>query len=473
MKMFINGQWVNSPQMASIYSPYSGEEIDTAPMATPGQVDQALAAAEKGAVIMRNLSAYERTQILMRAADLLDARAEDIAQTISAEVGKPIAESAGAAVRCAELMRLSAYVGAQQRGETLPLDSAQGATGKIGFTLRIPCGVVAAITPYNYPLLLVMHKVAPALASGNAVILKPASQTPFTALKLTEILLEAGLPELGIQCITGSGSRIGPALCADNRVRKISFTGSTEVGEEITKVAGVKRLSLELGSNCPMVVLPDGDIELAAEVAAVAGYVNSGQVCISLQRLIVHREVYGDFLDALKPAVEAIKVGDPKAEDTKLGAMISVKEANRVASWIDEAVQDGARIVTGGEHEGTVFQPTIVADVKPEMRISCDELFGPAVAVTPVDTVDEALALSNDSDYGLAMGVFTRDISKAMRFARDAETGNVHINWSPLWRADFMPYGGLKGSGYGKEGPQYVIDSMTEIKTVIIHGIDD
>lgn len=472
MKMFVGGQWVESPSSASICSPYSGEVIDTVPMATDAQIEQTLATAEKGAAIMRDLSAHERTQMLFRAANLLEARADDIAYTISAEVGKPISETLGAAARSAELLRLSAFEGAQMRGETLPLDAAAGVTGRMGFTLRIPCGIVVAITPFNYPLLLVTHKVGPALAAGNAVILKPASQTPLTALKLTEVLIEAGLPEYGIQCITGSGSKIGPALCADSRVRKISFTGSTEVGEDITKVAGVKRLSLELGSNCPMIVLNDADLELAAQVAAVAGYVNAGQVCISLQRLLVQRDVYPDYLDALKAEVETIKVGDPMEKDTKLAAMISVQEADRVGEWISDAVDGGARIVTGGDHEGTIFQPTIVADVKPEMRISCDELFGPAVAVTPVDSVDEAIALANDSDFGLGAGLFTRDVTKAMRFARDAEAGNVHINWSPLWRADFMPYGGLKGSGYGKEGPRYAVESMTEMKTVVFHGID-
>jgi glyceraldehyde-3-phosphate dehydrogenase (NADP+) len=472
MKMYINGGWVESPTMATIFSPYSGELVDTIPAATAEQVEQALAAAERAAVAMANLTAYERYTILMRAADLVAQNVEDLARTVSMEMGKPLSEARGEAGRVPDLLRLSAFEGAQVRGETLPVDAQVGAKGKMGFTLRVPCGVVVAISPFNYPLLLVVHKIGPALAAGNAVILKPANQTPFSAMKLTRLLMEAGLPENAIQCITGSGSKIGPMLCADPRVRKISFTGSTEVGEQITRVAGVKKLSLELGSNCPLIIMPDADIAAAAQATSLGGYVNAGQVCISTQRVVVHRKVYSDFLDALKPAVEAIKVGEPFAEDTRLSAMVSEKEAMRVETWVNEAVQGGARVVTGGQRHGTVFAPTIVADVAPEMRISCEELFGPAVAVTPVETVEQAIAFANDSKYGLGAGIFTRDVNTSLRFARQAQTGMVMINWTPLWRADLMPYGGFKGSGIGKEGPRYAVEEMTELKTIVFHGID-
>ena len=472
MKMHINGQWVESPHMVPVVAPYSGEVIDTIPAATPGQVEQALASAEKGAGAMARLSAYERSQILERAAHLIVANADELARTISLEEGKPLSESRIEVGRMPDILRLSGFEGAQMRGETLPIDAHAGAGGKLGMTLRVPCGVVVAITPFNYPLLLVVHKVGPALAAGNAVILKPASQTPLTALKLTKLLLEAGLPENGLQCVTGSGSEVGSALCADPRVRKISFTGSTEVGQRIAQVAGIKKLSLELGSNCPMIVLPDADLESVAKATALGGYVNAGQVCLSTQRVLVDRRIYTDFLDALKGPVEAIKVGDPFAEGTQLSAMISEKDAERVGAWIDEAVQGGARIVTGGERNGFVFTPTIVADVKPEMRISRDELFGPAVAVTPVGDINEAISIANDSKYGLGAGIFTRDINTALRFAREVESGNVMINWTPLWRADLMPYGGLKGSGIGKEGPRYAVEEMTEIKTIVFHGLD-
>jgi acyl-CoA reductase-like NAD-dependent aldehyde dehydrogenase len=318
----------------------------------------------------------------------------------------------------------------------------------------------------------VAHKVAPALASGNAVVLKPAQQTPLTALLLTRLLLEAGLPEDGLQCITGSGGELGPSLCADDRVRKISFTGSTAVGREIARVAGVKRLSLELGASCPLIVLPDADLDQVAAATITGGYVNAGQVCISVQRVLVSEPVYADFLDALTPRVDAIPVGDPLAEETRLAALISEREAERVEGVIRDAVSEGARLVTGGERDGAVVRPAVVADVRPEMAIARDELFGPAVAVSRIGDIDDAIAVANDSDYGLAAGIFTSDVTKALRFARDVECGNVMINATPLWRADAMPYGGLKGSGVGKEGPRYAIEEMTELKTVVFHELD-
>ncbi len=472
MKMYVDGAWRGAGAEDTIIAPYTGEPIEVVPAAGPKEVEMALAAAHRGAAAMRSLTAAERAAILNRAADLLDARLDDIAATISAEVGKPISEARTEATRSAELLRLSAFEGSQLRGETLPLDAQPGAVGKMGFTVRVPAGVVVTISPFNYPLLLVVHKVGPALATGNAVILKPANQTPLAALKLTEALLEAGLPELGIQCLTGRGSEVGPALCADGRVRKISFTGSTAVGEAIARVAGVKRLSLELGSNSPMIVLPDADLERAAEIAAVAGTVNAGQVCLSLQRIYVHQQIYDGFLGALEEAVAPISVADPSLDDTRLGPMISAGEAERVAAWIGEAREGGARVVAGGEHDGARFQPTVVADMTPGMRIAVDELFGPAMGVAPVETIDEAIAMANDTDYGLSASIFTRNINHAMRFVGEVESGNVHINWSPLWRADFMPYGGLKGSGIGKEGPRYAAEEMTELKTVVFHDVD-
>jgi len=472
MKMYLNGRWVDGKESTPIVSPYSRETVDTVPQATAEQVEEALGAAERAAVTMSELTGYERSQILNRAAGLLADRLEDFARTISLEEGKPLSESRGEVARMPDLLRLCAFEGTQLRGETLPLDAQVATKGKLGMTLKVPVGVVVAITPFNYPLLLVVHKIGPALAAGNAVILKPANQTPLVALKLTALLLEAGLPENGLQCLTGSGGRIGTHLCSDRRVRKISFTGSTEVGERIASVAGIKKLSLELGSNSPLAVLPDADLETVAAATAVGGYVNAGQVCISTQRVLVQRSIYADFLAALKTSVEAIKVGNPLDESTRLSAMISEKDAERVESWIREAVTGGARVVTGGERSGAVFAPTIVADVQPTMRVSCDELFGPAVAVTPVETVDEAIRLANDSRYGLGAGIFTRDIQSALKFARRVHSGNVMINWTPLWRADLMPYGGFKQSGLGKEGARYAVEEMTETKTVVFHGLD-
>ncbi len=472
MDMYVAGEWRGAAAEDEVRNPYSGDVVATVPRASGEDVERALGAAVLGARAMRLLSAYERAAILDRAADRLETEVERVARTISAEEGKPLQEALGEARRTPDLLRLSASEGARMHGETIPLDAASGNADKLGFTLRQPCGVVVAITPFNYPLLLVAHKVGPALAAGNAVILKPASQTPLVALELTRILLEAGLPEHALQCVTGPGSELGAALCADARVRKISFTGSKGVGKAVAAAAGVKRLSLELGSNCPLVVLPDADLEHVATATALGGYVNAGQACISVQRVLVGGEVYADFVDALREKVEAIKVGDPFEEGTGVSALITEGEARRVEGVIRGAVEEGAALVTGGERDGAVVRPAVVADVSPGMEIVREELFGPAVAVSSVAGIDEAIEVANASEYGLGAGIFTSDVTSALRFARHVDCGNIQINSTPLWRADLMPYGGLKGSGIGKEGPRYAIEEMTELKSVVFHGVD-
>ncbi|MFE9066197.1 aldehyde dehydrogenase family protein [Streptomyces violaceusniger] len=452
-------------------SPFDGSTVGTVGVAGPEDVEVALAAAERGARVWRRTPAHERMTILLRAADLADQRAAKIAQTISSESGKTITEATGEASRSGDLIRLAAFEGTQLYGETLPLDANRG-TGqdKVGFTLRQPCGVVVAITPFNYPALLVLHKLAPALAAGNAVVLKPATATPLTALELAECFVDAGLPEGVLSVLVGSGGVLGDALVTDPRVRKISFTGSTATGEHIARVAGVKKLSLELGASCPVVVLPDADLELAAGAVALGGYVNAGQVCISVQRVITHPEVTADFLDALVPKVRAIRTGDPSSPETTMGSLITTAEAERVERAIAQAGADGARVLTGGERDGTVVTPAVVTDVDPNSPFSQQELFGPAVAVSPAADWESAIAQANGTAYGLGAGIFTSDVAGAVRAIREIDAGSVHINWTPLWRADLMPYGGLKGSGYGKEGPRAAVSEMTEVKTVVLHG---
>jgi len=290
------------------------------------------------------------------------------------------------------------------------------------------------------------------------------------ALKLVEILLEAGLPPLGISCLTGSGALIGEKICSDPRVRKISFTGSKEVGERICAIAGIKKVTMELGSNCPLVVLPDADLNEVANLAVSSAYTNAGQVCISAQRLIVVDSVREALIETMKPKVEALKAGDQLLEETGIGPMIRKSDASRVESWIQEAVGDGAQLVCGGERDGALMQPTLLDGATPDMRVCREELFGPAVSVMSVSSIDEAIRLANDTEFGLSAGLFTKDIDAAMRFAREVDSGNIHINWGPLWRTDAMPYGGMKGSGTGKEGPKYAIEEMTEMKSVVIHS---
>ncbi|MDP6468427.1 MAG: aldehyde dehydrogenase family protein [Pirellulaceae bacterium] len=472
MKMFVRGQWLESDERIDVCNPFSGQVIDTVPKASPDDVETALAGAVEGARLMRKMPAYDRYKILRRAADLMVQRQEELGRTISEEEGKVLGEGVFEASRSAITMEVSAEEAKRLTGELLPLDGAPGAEGKIGFTLRVPCGVVVAITPFNFPLNLVCHKVGPALAAGNSVIVKPASDTPLVALKLVEILLEAGLPPLAINCVTGSGSAVGETLCADRRVRKISFTGSVEVGRRICQVAGLKKVTMELGSNSPLIVMPDADMTKFIEATVKTGFANAGQVCISTQRVIAIDSIYGEVIERLQPAIESIVTGDQLSASTGMGPMVRTGDAERVAARIDEAVAGGARLMCGGQREGANVVPALLADVSPEMRFSRDELFGPAVGVSNAKNIDEAITLANDSDYGLSAGIFTQDLDAAMKFAKRVDSGNIQINWGPMWRADFIPYGGLKESGMGKEGPKYAIQEMTESKTVVIHAKD-
>ncbi len=470
MRMFLAAEWQDRAAVTNVTNPFNGEFIDTVPRGTAADVESAIATLVEGAKLMRKMPSAERCRILRSAAERIRQRTEEFALTITLEEGKILAESRLEVSRGCETLEVSAEEAKRITGEVLPLDAAPGGVGKFGFTLRVPCGIVAAITPFNFPLNLVTHKVGPAIAAGNAVLIKPAGDTPLTALKLVEVLLEAGLPPQAIACITGPGSELGRAICTDRRVRKISFTGSYEVGTEICGMAGVKRVTMELGSNSPVIVMDDADFDRAAQLVAASGFANAGQVCISAQRILTPRGRTGDFLDALKPRVEALTTGDPLNEATKMGPMVREADALRVELWVREATDSGATLVTGGTRRGTMFAPTILANVSPSQRVSCDELFGPAVAVTPFNDFDEALALANGTNYGLSASIFTRDLDRALRFAREVDAGNLHINWGTQWRADFMPYGGLKDSGTGKEGPRYAIREMTEEKMVVIHS---
>jgi glyceraldehyde-3-phosphate dehydrogenase (NADP+) len=470
MKMFLKSEWVGRDSRIDVVNPYDGEAFDTVPEATTADVTAAVDGLVEGVRVMRAMPAMQRCEILRQAAALMRERVDDLGTIISTEEGKILAEGKLEVARAAETIDLSADEARRITGEVLPLDAAPGGVGKLGFTLRVPVGIVAAITPFNFPLNLVAHKVGPAIAGGNAVLIKPATDTPLSALKLVEVLIEAGLPKEAIACITGPGGSIGRAICEEDRIRKISFTGSAEVGKVICGAAGLKRVTMELGSNSPLIVLDDADLEKVATATVATGFANAGQVCISCQRVIATPGIHDNLLDELQPRVAAHTAGDQLAEDTKVGPLVRQGDAERVAEWIGEAASSGARLLCGGERSGSVVQPALLADVQPSMRLSCDELFGPAVGVTRAANIDEAIKLANDTPYGLSAGIFTENLDAALRFAREVESGNLHINWGPMWRADLMPYGGLKDSGLGKEGPKYAIEEMTETKMVVIHG---
>ncbi|WP_413431421.1 aldehyde dehydrogenase family protein [Crateriforma spongiae] len=470
MDFFHSGSWQSKNESFDVTHPATGDVVERVPAADVGDVDAAIEHLDRiGRDVMGRMPAHQRAEILHRASQAIGEQFDSLARTISSECGKTIREARGEVARAAEVMRLSGEEAKRINGEVLPLDAAAGGEHKLGFTLRVPCGVVAAITPFNFPLNLVCHKVGPAIAAGNAVLIKPASDTPLSSLRLVGILIDSGLPASAIACLTGGGGVLGQAICGDDRIRKISFTGSQVVGEAICRSAGLKRVTMELGSNSPLVVLPDADLDAVVAATVASGFANAGQVCISAQRLIVDRSVHDDFLQRLLPAVEAIRLGDPLDENTDMGPLIRRSEADRVGAWLDEATTAGAHVATGGEQDGAFVRPAVITDASSTMKIVRDELFGPAVAVQAVADVDTAIAAANDTSFGLSAAVFTRDLDAAMRFARNVDSGNIHINGGPMWRSDLMPYGGLKNSGIGKEGPRYTIAEMTETKMVVLH----
>jgi len=469
MKMYMNGEWTSGTSQLDVVNPFTGEPFESVPAATVEEIDMAVESATRGARAMKALSAFDRYEILTRAVELIRERRQDFGETITNEEGKVLSEGLLEVDRCIQTMTWAAEEAKRMFGETIPLDAAPGNEMKFGFTVRVPVGVVAAVAPFNFPLNLVAHKVGPALAAGNSVVVKPASDTPLSALKLTEAILDAGLPAEAIQCVTGSGGSIGDALVSHPAIRKVTFTGSQEVGEHITRVAGLKKVTMELGSNSPLIVLPDADLDKVADATVASGFSNAGQVCISTQRVIVDKSVYGDYLDVLAPKVDALVAGNPMEEAVAVGPMVREGDAERVESWIHEATGAGARVVTGGARDGAIMQPAILADVDQDMKFSRQELFGPAVGVTPASDIDEAIEFANDTRYGLSAAIFTENIDNALKFALEVESGNLNINGGTQFRADLMPYGGLKDSGMGKEGPRYALEEMTELKMVTVH----
>lgn len=465
--LYINGEPVEAPSYAPLHSPYTNEKIADIAMADHALTKLAIGAAYDARKTIGEMPAFQRAQILENAANLLADRAAEAATIISKESAKPIVFARAEVARTIETYKFAAEEAKRIHGETIPFDAAAGGTGRIGYTLREPIGVIAAITPFNFPMNLVAHKVGPAIAAGNPIVLKPASQTPLSALFIAEVFQEAGLPAGVLNVITGPGRTVGDLLVHDDRVQMITFTGSPAVGIGIRNKAGLKKTTLELGSNSALIIDEDVDIDSIIDRCIMGAFSNQGQVCISTQRIYVHEEKYDDFIEKFGQAAKQLKVGDPLQEDTYISSMISGQELKRTLDWIEEAKSGDAEIVCGGQAVNGVLEPTIIANADHALKVSCQEVFAPIVVVNKVNSVEKAISLVNDSRFGLQAGIYTNNVKHALSAAKNLEVGGVIINDVPTYRVDQMPYGGVKDSGAGREGLKYAVEEMTEMKLVV------
>ncbi len=463
---------ISTDDVITVASPYDGSVVGQVPRCGPDQVDDAVEVA-RHVPDEEPLPAWRRAGILDEASRRLadPDTAERFARTLAGEAAKPIATARQEISRAVNTFAFSAAEARRVSGEMVPLEASPNGEGKLGFALRVPIGVVGAISPFNFPVNLVAHKVAPALAAGCPVVLKPASQTPLSAVALADLLMdECGLPPGWLSVVTGGGRDVGEAIVAHPGIAMLTFTGSADVGWSIREKAPRKKVGLELGNNAPVIVEPDGDWEAAARKISVHGYSHAGQSCISVQRVLVHQSIAQDFTEALAEHVRSLRVGDPQEEDTEVSALISAADRDRVASWVDEAVSGGATVQAGGEVRDGLLAPTVLTGVTPDMRVCRDEVFGPVVGVQAYETYDEALHLAGDTRYGLQAGVFTKDLGKALRAMQELHFGGVLVGEVPTWRADQMPYGGVRDSGNTREGPAYAVEEMTELRMIVLQA---
>ncbi len=470
-KLLAAGEWTATGEWDEVRSPYDGSVVGRVAQGDAALVDRAARAAQV-AYESADFPQHARAAVLDRAAELVGERLDDLALTISAEAGKPLKTARAEAARCVDTLSFSAVEARKLTGGTVPMEASAAGIGKLGVMLRVPYGVVGAISPFNFPLNLVAHKLGPAIAAGNAVVLKPAGQTPISALKLAEALLEAGLPEGWLSVIPGPGSVVGNAIVEHELTRALSFTGSAGVGWGIRSRVPHKKVNLELGSNAPLIVHFDGDWETAADKAKLHAFSHAGQSCISIQRILVHEDVADAFTERLVANARALRVGDPLDPETDVGPLISPGDRDRVKEWIDEAVAAGAELLSGGElvDEGRCLAPTLLGAPPREAKVWCEEIFGPVATIDRYADFEAALAMANDSKFGLQAGVFTRDIGRGLRAAEALEFGGVLINEVPTFRADQQPYGGVKDSGNTREGPAFAVLELTEERFVTLQG---
>jgi acyl-CoA reductase-like NAD-dependent aldehyde dehydrogenase len=455
-----------SDDLLTVIDKFSSETIGKVPIADTGAIDGAVRRAQAAFPSWSQSPAHERSRILRRAAERIAGDRQTFASLIAREAGKAWKHADGEVARAIETFDFAADEARRIHGETVPMDASSAGERRMGFYLRTPVGVVAAITPFNFPLNLVAHKVAPALAAGNTVVLKPAEETPLTAVHLARVLADAGLPDGVLEVVHGDGPSTGEALVRHPIPAKISFTGSPPVGVRILQIAGLKRVTLELGNNSGTIVEPDADLSRAIPRCVLSAFANAGQVCLSLQRLYVHEAIAGRFIDEFVRQTEALKVGNPLDPDCDIGPLVSDEAADRAAAWIDEAIREGARRRTGGRRDGRLLWPTVLTDTRPDMKVMCREAFAPLVSIVVYHDFDEALRLLDDTPYGLQAGVYTRDLGKAFEAVRRLDVGGVMVNDTSIFRVDHMPYGGNRMSGIGREGVRFAVEEMTNLRMV-------
>jgi acyl-CoA reductase-like NAD-dependent aldehyde dehydrogenase len=465
--LILAGKEIDTGNYITVCHPYDGRVVGKCARADAELMEKAISGAYSARKMMAELPRHQREKILLSAADLVEKNGDRLAELITLEMGKVIRESLGEVNRAVFTLRTAAKEVIRIGGELIPLDLHPAGAGRTAILARFPIGVVGAITPFNFPLNLVAHKLAPAVAAGCPVVLKPSSTTPLIALELARRLLQAGLPPEGLSVLPCS-PKVGETLAADERVALLTFTGSAPVGWRLKEKAFRKKVTLELGGNAAAIVCADADRKWALERLAVGGFSNAGQSCISVQRVLIERSIYEGFVADLVARVQALKLGDPMDKKSDLGSMVNEQEAKKSWSWLQEALNEGAEALCGNRLEGAKFYPTVVAQVNPQMKVWSEEVFCPLVTVTPFDSFEQAIELANTTRFGLQAGVFTRDIANIARAFRLLEVGGVIINDVPTFRVDHMPYGGVKESGTGREGPRFAIEEMTEPKLLVL-----